>query len=118
MKVINLAEKFDLIGEHWSPRIVGQVNDTVVKLAKLKGEFVWHHHEMEDELFMVIKGRLKIRLADGELTLCEGELAVIPHGVEHCPVAEDEVHVLLLESASTVNTGTLVNDRTVDAGWI
>jgi len=118
MKVINLAEKFDLIGEHWSPRIVGQVNDMVVKLVKLKGEFVWHHHEVEDELFMVIKGRLKIRLADGELTLCEGELAVIPHGVEHCPVAEDEVHVLLLESASTVNTGTLVNDRTVDAGWI
>ena len=118
MKVVNLAEKFDLIREHWSPRIVGQVNDMVVKLAKLKGEFVWHHHEMEDELFMVIKGRLKIRLADGELTLCEGELAVIPHGVEHCPVAEDEVHVLLLESASTVNTGTLVNDRTVDAGWI
>lgn len=118
MKVINLAEKFVLIGEHWSPRIVEQVNNMVVKLAKLKGEFVWHHHEVEDELFMVIKGCLTIRLADGELTLHEGELAVIPHGVEHCPVAAEEVQVLLLEPASTVNTGTLINDRTVDAGWI
>jgi len=110
MKVINLAEKLDLIKEHWSPRIVGQVNDMVVKLAKLQGEFVWHHHDVEDELFMVIKGCLTVRLVDGELTLREGELAVIPHGVEHCPMAEEEVHVLLFEPASTINTGTLVND--------
>ncbi len=118
MKVINLAEKLELIQEDWSPRIVGQVNDTVVKLAKLKGEFVWHHHENEDEMFMVIKGRLIIKLQEEDLLLEEGELVIITRGVEHCPVAEKEVQVLLLEPASTVNTGNVISEMTVDAGWL
>jgi len=118
MDVINLAAKFDRFSDHWSPKIVGELNDSYVKLAKLKGEFVWHRHEHEDELFLVVKGRLVIRLRDGELVLSEGEFAIISRGVEHCPVAEEEVHVLLLEPKSTLNTGNVRNERTVDAGWI
>jgi mannose-6-phosphate isomerase-like protein (cupin superfamily) len=118
MDVINLAAKFDRFSDHWSPKIVGELNDSYVKLAKLKGEFVWHRHEHEDELFLVVKGRLVIRLRDGDLVLSEGEFAIIPRGVEHCPVAEEEVHVLLLEPKSTLNTGNVRNERTVDAGWI
>lgn len=118
MKVINLAEKFSGFAEQWSPRIVAELNDSYVKLAKLQGEFVWHHHENEDELFLVVKGQLRIKLRDGELLLREGELAVIPRGVEHCPVAEEEVQVLLLEPKSTLNTGNVHNERTVQAGWI
>lgn len=118
MDVINLAAKFDRFSDHWSPKIVGELNDSYVKLAKLKGEFVWHQHEHEDELFLVVKGRLVIRLRDGELVLSDGEFAIIPRGVEHCPVAEEEVHVLLLEPKSTLNTGNMRNERTVDAGWI
>ena len=95
--VINLAGKFSLFHEHWSPKIVAELNGSYVKLAKLKGEFVWHRHEAEDELFLVVKGRLIIRLRDGDLVLREGELAVIPRGVEHLPVADEEVHVLLVE---------------------
>ncbi|HEY9088338.1 MAG TPA: cupin domain-containing protein [Anaerolineaceae bacterium] len=118
MEVINLADKFSRFSEYWSPKIVGALNDSYVKLARLKGEFVWHQHENEDELFLVVKGRLVIRLRDGELVLNEGEFAIIPRGVEHCPVAEEEVHVLLLEPKSTLNTGNVRNERTVDAGWI
>ncbi len=116
--VINLTQKLDLIQEFWSPRIVGQLNDSYVKLVKLKGEFTWHHHDNEDELFLVVKGRLRIKLEDGELDLCEGEFAIIPRGVEHLPVADEEVHVLLLEPKSTLNTGNVRNERTVDPGWI
>ena len=93
---INLAEKFGLFSDHWSPRIVGELNDSYVKLVKLQGEFVWHHHEHEDELFLVVKGRLLIQLRDRDLWLGEGEMAIIPKGVEHRPVAEEEVHVMLL----------------------
>ena len=117
-KKVNLAEKFSLFQEYWRPKIVGELNDAYVKLVKLKGEFVWHHHENEDELFLVVKGRLVIKLRDGEIVLNEGEFVVIPRGVEHCPVAEDEVQVVLLEPKTTLNTGDVRNERTVDAEWI
>ncbi len=118
MNVVNIATKFDLFQAYWSPRIAGELNDSYIKLAKLKGEFVWHHHENEDELFLVVKGKLLIKLRDGDLWLEEGEFAVIPKGVEHCPVAEEEVHVMLLEPKSTLNTGNIQNERTVAAQWI
>ncbi len=118
IRVVNFAEKFQLFQECWSPRIAGELNDSYVKLAKLKGEFVWHHHESEDELFLVIQGRLRIQLRDGELVINPGEFAIIPKGVEHRPVAEEEVHVLLLEPKTTLNTGTETNERTVEAEWI
>src|SRR5436190_15168655 len=110
---VNLADKLAQVGEHWKPHIVGQVNDTLVKVVKLQGEFVWHHHEREDELFLVVKGRLRLRLRDRDLVLGPGEFAIIPHGVEHLPVAEEETHVVLLEPKSTLNTGNVRNDRTV-----
>ena len=118
MDVIHLTQKFDLIQQYWSPRIAGELNDSYVKLAKLKGEFVWHHHENEDELFLVVKGNLTIRLRDRDPRLGEGDFVIIPRGVEHCPVAEEEVHVLLLEPKTTRNTGNVENERTVDADWI
>lgn len=118
MDIVNVAHKLSLFQEHWSPRIVGEINDSFVKLVKLKGEFVWHHHEDEDELFLVIKGRLLIKLRDRDLWLGEGEFVIIPRGVEHMPVADEEVHVLLLEPKSTVNTGSAGGDRTVQAEWI
>jgi mannose-6-phosphate isomerase-like protein (cupin superfamily) len=117
-EVINLAQKFDLFSDHWHPRIAGELNDSYVKLAKLKGEFTWHHHEHEDELFLVVKGTLVIKLRERNLTLREGEFVIIPRGVEHLPVAEEEVHVLLLEPKSTLNTGNVRNERTVEADWI
>ncbi len=118
MNPINLAHKLSLFDEFWRPRIVGELNDTYVKLVKLKGEFVWHLHENEDELFLVIKGKLLIKLRDRDLWLEEGEFAIIPKGIEHCPVAAEEVHVLLLEPKSTLNTGNVENERTVAAQWI
>lgn len=93
--------------------MAGQINNFAVKLVKVQGEFVWHHHDVEDELFLVIKGQLVIRLRDGELVINEGEFAIIPHGVEHCPVALEECHLLLLEPDTTLNTGNVQNDRTV-----
>jgi mannose-6-phosphate isomerase-like protein (cupin superfamily) len=117
-EVINLGQKFRLFKEHWRPKIVGELNDSYLKLAKLKGEFVWHRHENEDELFLVIKGRLVIRLRERDLTIREGEFAVIPKGVEHLPIAEEEVHVLLIEPRTTLNTGDVRNERTVEAEWI
>ncbi|GIL12323.1 MAG: mannose-6-phosphate isomerase [Chloroflexota bacterium] len=110
---VNLAEKFSLFQDYWSPRLAGQVNDFAVKLVKLKGEFIWHHHDEEDELFLVVKGRLRIELRDGVVILDEGEFVIIPKGVEHRPVAEDEVHVLLFEPAGTLNTGNVQDERTV-----
>jgi mannose-6-phosphate isomerase-like protein (cupin superfamily) len=118
METINLSQKFDLFHEHWSPRIVGELNDSYVKLAKLQGEFVWHKHENEDELFLVVKGKLLIKLRDRDLWIDEGEFVIIPQGVEHCPVAEEEVQVLLLEPKSTLNTGDVQNERTIEAEWI
>ncbi len=118
MKIVNLEDKFRQITEYWQPRIAGEVNDSYVKLAKLKGEFVWHHHEEEDELFLVVQGRLCIKLRERDLWLEAGEFVIIPKGIEHCPVAEEEVQVLLLEPKSTLNTGNVHNERTVEAGWI
>ncbi len=111
---VNLAQKFSRFDEQWSPKIVGEVNDFHVKLAKLKGEFIWHHHENEDELFLVVKGKLQIKLRDGDIWLKEGEFVVIPRGVEHLPVAPEEVHVLLFEPNSTLNTGNVRGERTVE----
>lgn len=113
MESINLAEKFSKFSDYWSPKVVGQLNDFHVKLVKVKGEFVWHHHDEEDEMFLVVKGRLVIQLHEREIVLEEGEFAIIPKGVEHRPVAEEETHVLLLEPNSTLNTGNVVNERTV-----
>ena len=118
MDVVNISHKFGLIQEYWQPRIVGELNGSYLKVAKLKGEFVWHHHEKEDELFLVVKGKLLIKLRNRELWLEEGEFVIIPKGVEHCPVAEEEVQVFLLESKSTVNTGNIQNERTVGDQWI
>ena len=115
---VNLAEKFALIEDYWSPRIAGELNDSYVKLAKLRGEFVWHHHEQEDELFLVVRGTLCIHRRERDLWLREGEFAVIPRGVEHRPVASEEVHVLLLEPKTTVNTGNIQDERTRPDQWI
>lgn len=112
---VNISEKFALFDDYWQPRIAGELNASFVKLAKLKGEFVWHHHEQEDELFLVVKGRLLMKLRDGDIWLDEGELIIIPRGVEHMPVAPEEVHVLLLEPKTTVNTGNVRDERTVGA---
>ncbi|MCL4304099.1 MAG: cupin domain-containing protein [Anaerolineae bacterium] len=118
MEKVNLTQKFNLFNETWSPRIAGELNDAYVKLAKLKGEFVWHHHEAEDELFWVVKGRLLIKFRDRDVWLDEGELLIIPKGVEHLPVAEEEVHVVLIEPKSTVNTGNVQNERTAGEQWL
>jgi mannose-6-phosphate isomerase-like protein (cupin superfamily) len=111
---VNLAEAFARIDGPWKPRLGGTVNDTAVKLVKLEGEFVWHHHEQEDELFLVVKGRLLIQFRDREEWIEEGEFIVVPRGVEHRPVAPEEVHVLLVEPATTLNTGNVRNERTVE----
>jgi len=110
---VSLVEKLNSFQDYWSPKIVGEVNESFVKLVKLKGEFVWHHHEAEDELFLVVKGSLLIRLRDRDVRVEEGEFVIIPRGVEHLPVADEEVHVLLLEPKSTLNTGNVANERTV-----
>lgn len=102
---VNLAEKFDLFNECWTPKIVGSLNNSHVKLAKFKGKFVWHKHDNADELFLVINGRLLIKLRDRDIYLNPGEFVIIPKGVEHMPVAEDEVHVVLIEPKGTLNTG-------------
>ena len=109
-----LGRKFATFHEHWSPKVVGDVNDCAIKLVKLEGEFVWHHHEREDELFLVVKGRLRMELRDGVLELGPGELVIVPRGVEHRPVALEETHVLLVEPATTLNTGDVRNERTVE----
>ncbi len=113
MDKVNLAQKFSMFNDYWSPKIVGELNDSHVKLVKLKGEFVWHQHETEDELFLVVKGNLLIKLRDQDIFLKEGEFVIIPRGVEHLPIAKDEVHVLLLEPKTTLNTGNIDNERTV-----
>ena len=109
-----LAEKLALFREHWKPKIVGEVNDMLVKAVKFQGEFVWHQHETEDELFLVVKGRMTMRFRDGDVEVGEGEMIIVPHGVEHMPVAHDEVHVILFEPKTTLNTGDVLNERTVE----
>jgi mannose-6-phosphate isomerase-like protein (cupin superfamily) len=113
MDKVNLAQKFAAFNDYWSPKIAGEINDFYVKLVKVKGEFVWHHHDNEDELFLIIKGRLLIKFRDRDLYLNAGEFVIIPKGIEHCPVAEEEVHMLLLEPKTTLNTGNIENERTV-----
>jgi mannose-6-phosphate isomerase-like protein (cupin superfamily) len=110
-----LAEKLAGFTEQWQPRIVGELNGQHVKVVKLQGEFVWHHHEQEDELFLVVKGTMTIQLRDRDIHLGEGEFFIVPRGVEHRPVASDEAHVMLFEPASTLNTGNLRNERTYEA---
>jgi mannose-6-phosphate isomerase-like protein (cupin superfamily) len=119
MNKVNLAEKFSMIDDYWNPRIAGQLNGQQVKLAKLKGSFVWHQHDNEDELFYVVKGSLVMELRDRTVVLNEGELFIVPKGTQHRPVAEDEVWVVLFEPASTLNTGDVKNERTKeDLSWI
>lgn len=113
MEKVNLGEKLALFSQHWSPRIVGELNGQHVKLVKFQGPFTWHHHEDEDELFLVVKGRFRMELRDRSIDLEEGEFLIVPRGVEHRPVAEEEVHVLLFEPATTLNTGNVENERTV-----
>lgn len=114
---VNLSQKLSLFADHYSPKIVGELNDSHVKLVKLQGEFVWHHHDVEDELFFVVKGTLRMRVReDGterEFTIHPGEFIIIPRGVEHLPSAEDETHIMLLEPKTTLNTGNVESERTV-----
>ena len=114
MEKVNIYEKLNLFTEHWSPKIIGEVNESYIKIAKLKGEFLWHTHENEDEMFYVLQGVLVIKFRDKDVELNEGEFIIIPKGVEHMPVAEDEVHVMLIEAKSTLNTGDVINERTVE----
>ena len=112
MEKVNLTEKLSLFTDYYNPRIVGELNKQHVKLAKLKGEFVWHKHDVEDELFLVIKGTLKMELRDKTVVINEGEFLIVPHGVEHKPVAEEETHILLFEPVTTLNTGNVENEMT------
>jgi mannose-6-phosphate isomerase-like protein (cupin superfamily) len=114
MEKVNLTQKLALFSDYWRPRIVGELNGQHVKLVKLKGEFVWHHHDEGDELFMVLKGIMTIQLREGEIHIEEGEFFIVPKGVEHRPFAAAEAHVLLLEPNSTLNTGNVRGERTVD----
>jgi mannose-6-phosphate isomerase-like protein (cupin superfamily) len=113
MEKVNLRDKLALFADHWNPRVAGELNGQQVKLVKFSGPFVWHRHATEDELFLVVKGRFRMELRDGDVWLDEGEFLIVPHGVEHRPVAEEEVHVLLFEPATTLNTGNVENERTV-----
>ena len=113
MDAVNLREAFDRFTDQWKPRVIASVNDCQVKLARVEGEFVWHRHEEEDELFLVVRGELTLRFRDREVRLREGELCVVPRGVEHLPVAPEEAWILLVEPSTTLNTGNVWNDRTV-----
>jgi len=113
MHTVNLKQKFNLFSDHWKQRVVGEFNDSQVKVAKIKGEFVWHHHDHEDELFLVTQGTLRMKFRDREELVGPGEFIVVPRGVEHCPVADEEVHLVLIEPKTTLNTGNIVNERTV-----
>lgn len=119
MNKVNLAEKFGKFSKHWDPKIVGSLNGQLVKLVKFKGSFVWHQHETEDELFLVVRGSFTMRFRDRSVTVREGEFIIVPHGLEHQPEAQREVQVLLFEPASTVNTGSAPGAMTVEAPeWI
>ena len=113
MNKVNIAEKLTRFDEPWQPKIVGELNGQQVKLVKFQGPFVWHHHQQEDELFLVAKGRFRMEFRDRQVWLEEGEFLIVPHGVEHRPVADEEAHVLLFEPASTLNTGNVINDLTL-----
>ncbi|MDT5063505.1 MAG: hypothetical protein QOH63_3964 [Acidobacteriota bacterium] len=113
MSKVNIEEKLSLFNEQWKPKIVGELNGQYVKLVKFQGPFVWHHHDNEDEMFFVVKGRFRMEFRDHDEWIEEGEFVIVPRGVEHKPVAEEEAHVLLFEPASTLNTGNVENERTV-----
>lgn len=113
MEVVNLNEKLSKVKEYWSPKIIGELNDSYVKVVKFTGEFVWHHHDNEDELFLVIKGKLRMKFRDREVAVAPGEFIIVPRGVEHLPVADEEVEVVLLEPKTTLNTGNVRNERTL-----
>tara|TARA_Y100000994_G_C15465411_1_gene348670 strand:+ start:230 stop:592 length:363 start_codon:yes stop_codon:yes gene_type:complete len=112
VKKINIDQKLSLFNDHWNPRIIGELNKQHVKLAKIKGEFIWHKHDHEDEMFLVLKGTLKIEFRDRTETIHENEIIIVPKGVEHRPIAEEEVSIMLFEPATTINTGDLDNERT------
>jgi len=109
---VNISEKLGLFSDYWNPRIVGELNGQNVKAVKIQGEFLWHHHEHEDEMFLIIKGKLKMEFRDRTVEVNEGEFIIVPRMVEHRPVADEEVHMLLFEPASTLNTGNVQNERT------
>ena len=113
IEAVNLAQKLTLFQEYWNPKVVGELNDNYLKVVKVKGEFVWHKHDEDDELFLVLKGRLVIQLRDQDITLNEGDFLVVPKGVEHRPVAEDEAHILLIEPKTVVNTGDATDERKI-----
>ena len=114
MEIINLTQKFNLFNDHWSPKIVGELNGQEIKLAKVKGEFVWHNHQDEDELFFVVSGKLKIEFSDKTLEINEGEMIIVPKGVEHKPVAEEEVWMMLFEPNNIKHSGDVKSDLTID----
>jgi mannose-6-phosphate isomerase-like protein (cupin superfamily) len=113
METVNLKDKFSKFQDYYNPRVIGEINDCQVKAVKLKGEFIWHHHDNEDELFLVVKGTLRMKFRDREAVVREGEFVIVPRGVEHLPVAEEEVHIVLIEPRTTLNTGNIQNERTV-----
>lgn len=113
MEPTNLRDKFSLFSDYWNPRVIGELNDSHIKAVKLKGEFVWHHHDNEDELFLVTQGTLRMKFRGREAIVHEGEFIIVPRGVEHCPVADEEVHIVLIEPKTTLNTGNITNERTV-----
>jgi mannose-6-phosphate isomerase-like protein (cupin superfamily) len=113
MQSVNLEQKFCKFQDFWNPRVIGELNDCHVKAVKIKGEFVWHHHDHEDEMFLVIKGTLRMRFRDRDVLVRDGEFIIVPRGVEHMPVAGEEVHMVLLEPKTTLNTGNVENERTV-----
>ena len=115
MDKVSLASKFATFSEHWSPRIVGELNGQHVKIVKFAGEFMWHHHDHEDEMFLVHRGRFRMQLRDREIELHAGDFLIVPRGVEHRPVADEEVEVILFEPASTLNTGNVRDERTLDS---
>ena len=116
VKVVNLAEKFGAFSEYFAPKIAGDLNDSHIKLGKVKGDFIWHHHENEDELFLVVKGMLRMKIREEgrerELQIRPGELIVIPKGMEHLPSADEETHIMMIEPKTTLNTGNVRNERT------
>ncbi len=114
MEAINLKEKFSLFSDHWSPKIIGELNGQQIKLAKVKGEFIWHNHKEEDELFFIVKGKLKIEFAEKTIELNEGEMLIVPRGVEHRPIAEEEVLLMLFEPSNTKHTGDIKHELTVE----
>ncbi len=113
METVSLQQKFSAVQDYWSPKIVGELNDSYVKVVKFKGEFIWHHHANEDELFLVVKGKFRMRFRDREVTVREGEFVIVPRGVDHMPLADEEVHLVLLEPKTTLNTGNVRNERTI-----